>query len=88
MKRGAPPRAAVAIVRWAVGQSAPAEGILGDLTEDFHGRRERHGRAAAAWWFWMESLWIALVFRLSPGGVRHRSRGRRIEAMDWLGALA
>jgi predicted permease len=88
VKRDAPPRAAVAILRWAVGQSATAEGILGDLTEDFHERRRRHGWDDAARWFWRESLWIALVFRLTPGRARHRTRRRRIEAMDWLGELA
>jgi predicted permease len=88
MKRVAPPRAAVVILRWAVGQSATAEGILGDLTEDFHERRQQLGWGAAARWFWMQSLWIALVFRLTPGGARDRTRTRRIAAMDWLGELA
>jgi predicted permease len=88
VKRDAPPRAAVAILRWAVGRSATEEGILGDLTEDFHERRRRHGWGAAARWFWRESLWIALVFRLTPGGVRHRTRRPRIDAMDWLWELA
>ena len=59
-----PPVAAVALLRWALGQDDRAEGIVGDLTEEFEDRCASGRRGAASLWFWIEAAKIALAFRL------------------------
>lgn len=76
-----PPRRAIAILRCVVRQEAIVEGILGDLTEEFQARCRTQGRGPAVRWFWRESLWIALIFGITPR-VGDRSRGRRTVFID------
>jgi|AP95_1055475.scaffolds.fasta_scaffold88879_2 hypothetical protein len=52
MRQPTPPPRAAAFLRWAIGLEEPAEGILGDLSEEFGQCVERDGPAAASRWFW------------------------------------
>ena len=70
MSQTTPPGRAIAIIRWAIGLEEAANGVVGDLCEEFTERLDRDGQAAASRWFWSQCLWIALVFRLRGGGVR------------------
>ena len=67
-----PPRAAV----WLVELFAPiesAEGVLGDLEEEFAGRLTRSGDRPARRWYWRQAL--RTTVHLVWGAVR-ASRGR------------
>ncbi|MEQ9401415.1 MAG: ADOP family duplicated permease [Longimicrobiales bacterium] len=76
MTRPSPPRLAEHVVRWAVGRGDVAEGILGDLVEEFHARSRERGPGHAARWFWVQSLTIATAFRVRGGSVRNGGRPR------------
>src|SRR5690606_586961 len=67
---GDPPRTAVRILAWAVGRPEAVEAILGDLVEELRVRRGRGTAAGAACWFWMQVLWISIVFRIGGRGLR------------------
>lgn len=84
-----PPRLAV---RWLERRLNPDErqDLVGDLTEQFHARVARHGRRAAARWFWRESLALAWGFswrrRDVVSAAHERVRVRWFlsnAAMDW-----
>ena len=68
-----PPRAAV----WLVELFAPiesAEGVLGDLEEEFAGRLTRSGDRPARRWYWRQALRTTVHLVLGAGA--RRSRGR------------
>ena len=71
-----PPRAAIGLLRRTVGVEDASEGIVGDLTEEFHALCEGRGVRAARRWFWRESIRIALAFGLRGRSVRRRELAR------------
>ncbi len=76
MSRSAPPTLAVRLLRWAIGTPEAFEGIAGDLTEEFQERYTSHGAAAARGAFWIQAIWIAVVFRTRGRDVRAQRRAR------------
>lgn len=87
MSEHTPPRAAIALLRWAVGVTEPADGILGDLTEEFHERCERRGPRTAARWFWGQALRIAITFRIRGRSVRRRALASMTITPEWSGEV-
>ena len=76
MTRHTPPRPPEHVLRWAIGRREVAEGIVGDLVEEFHARSREQGPRPAARWFWVQSLAIATAFRVRGRSVRNGGRPR------------
>lgn len=76
MTRHTPPRLPEHVLRWAIGRREVAEGIVGDLVEEFHARSREQGPRPAARWFWVQSLAIATAFRVRGRSVRNGGRPR------------
>ena len=55
-----PPELPARILAHALGHSAPAATVLGDLEEDFVVRLRREGRRAAHRWYWKEAATLAV----------------------------
>ena len=70
MTRHTPPEAAVRLLRWAIAGPEAAEGVVGDLHEQFLEVCERRGQRAASRWFWIQVIRIGCVFRIRGRSIR------------------
>lgn len=82
-----PPKLPTRILAWAVGDSAGAESILGDVWEEYVERFGRDGRGRAARWYWMEAVTLslsAIVCRVLGRPMVRNSPGRDMMMRDAL----